>query len=123
MRYFPSLFAAIFLGGALLSGCAPAAAGYAAGQAASPDEDVQVYLASHDVDSTTARALIDSRILEGMTPKQVHLVMRDKSSYAGPEVTQSDSLLQWVYTPSDPKWVGQYQFTFVDSALVRYSEP
>lgn len=107
---------------ACLTGCLPLAAGYVGGQVAQKSqEDVQVYLASHDVDSTMARAMLNGRLVEGMSPPEARLVM-DGNRYDKRTVTKGDSL-RWSYTSSDPKYIGQYELVFADSALVRWVKP
>ena len=46
----------------------------------------------------------------------------DGNRYDKRTVTKGDSL-RWNYTSSDPKYIGQYELVFADSALVRWVEP
>lgn len=117
MRYLLPVLLSVFL-----TGCLPFAAGYVGGRAADThNEDVQVYLAGHDVDSTTARALLDGHLVQGMSTEEARLVM-DKHLYDNRTVTRGDSL-RWKYSSSDPMHVGTHELVFVDSTLVRWMGP
>jgi hypothetical protein len=114
MRYVLLLLLPLLTGGCLAGASALAESG----------EDIDYYLKTNDVEPEIQEAMESRKIIGGMTPEQVRLVMGDHPDYdtrpEGKEKAEAGEV--WVYDNNDPMKTVSYRITFKDKVVVAAEE-
>lgn len=109
---------------AATTGCLALAAGAAGGALVSGDnEEVERYVATHDVEPRIAEAMYEGRIVEGMNKDQVGLLFSQSNYNSCEKETKESRRSTWTCDSSDPMWTGTYLVQFEDGKVVSVDTP